>query len=438
MSWDLKLKQLQLDLGHSPDTLASTLGITTRTLADFMKPVSEGGREPSGPVQKLIEHLLRELNSSETPEVAKKPRLNLVIIHNDFRVVGGDDPVDAIVSMHSEDGRQGPGAAQRQTARSLGINEFHYVAVAPIAQVRKYLIEGMLRHGIQPHLFATEPGLDSQEARDCYFTATAIWLASQAMRRDLGHITLAADAKKFWPLARVLKELAEVDVTFVRETPAGQDAGVEEMLRNIGIALADPVGRKLGFVTRLVREEREGNGYGFITLGHLNATGQAVLEDSTLFFSWNHMRKDRFGVPEVAIGKLVEGDYVSFSIGMNYQGRCATDVALVQRAADAPPIGTDLDQQALSRRSGASESDLVAIVKDAVSVCADEDGWALSSAVGSRITVLHPDFIDRLKVGTAHSKISQLARAHSEIFELSTGAGTRHLASCMRIKSASK
>ena len=78
MSWDKKLKRLQENLDLTSDGLASALGITTRTLSDFMKSAAEGGREPTGPVQRLIDLLSGELDSQGA---GKKPQLNLVIIH---------------------------------------------------------------------------------------------------------------------------------------------------------------------------------------------------------------------------------------------------------------------------------------------------------------------------------------------------------------------
>jgi hypothetical protein len=427
MNWDAKLKRLQDKLEVNADGLAGTLGITTRTLADFMKPLEDGGREPTGPVQKLISLLLEELDS---PDIAKKPRLNLVVIHGDFRVPDGVNVVDAILDMHSEGGRQAQGLTAKSAGRSAGVNEFHYVTVEPERDA-KWAIEGLTRRRIQPHFYSKDVGLDSEQARDIYFTTTAVWLAAQAMRRDLAHITLAADAKKFWPLARELAALADVDVTFVREAGVQND-DLEKQLQAMGIAVADPAGRKLGYVTHLA------NDYGFIAEG-TKSKDQAVVIGSPLFFSWNHMRKDRYGVPEIEIGALVEGDYVSFSVGMNYKGPCATDVVLVERAPGAPSIEKFSAVKGGSRRSGANESELVEIVKDAVTVCADEDGWALSADVGSRIKVLHADFTDRLKASAGFQKISDLARANEETFEVShKGEGTRYSASCMRLRPKGK
>jgi hypothetical protein len=419
-SWDQKLRRLQQNLrdgeGVTAEELAGTLGITTRTLADFMKPVADGGREPTGPVQRLIDLLLGEMDSQD---LARKPKLNLVIIHGDFRVSGEQDPVDAIVTMHSAGGRN---------------NEFHYITVAPERGASaKWAIEGLSRRRIQPHFFATDPGLNTQEAMDCYFTATAMWLATQAMRRDLAHITLAADVRKFWPLARELKELAEVDVTMVREAGYSVDKDQDALLQGIGIGVADPAGRNFGRVMALKGDATSKVSYGFIVPSRAGKSGKPVPE-APLFFSWNHMRRDKSGIVELEIDKLVVGDEVSFGIGMNNRGPCAIDVALVGRAADAPPLEAVSAKHNVARRSKPEEAELVDILKDAVSVCADKDGWARLSDVGNRINVLHPNFKERLQA-VSFQKILGFAAAYPAVFELSPdGQGTPYAAACLRLK----
>lgn len=424
MNWDKKLKRLQENLGLTSDGLASTLGITTRTLADFMKPGDEGGREPTGPVQRLIDLLSGELDSQG---LIKKPQLNLVVIHGDFRVPAGQDAVVAVVDMHAAAGKQ------------LN-NEFHYVTVLPERDAQ-WALEGLVRRRIQPHFFACDKELDTPEARDCYFTATTVWLATQALRRDLAHITLAADVMKFWPLARELKELAEVEVTFVRGDESNRDVSIDSLLQNIGISIADPSGRKLGFVTSL-KSTLDSNeiAYGFITPGQKDQDGKPTENGSPLFFSFNHMRKDRNNLREIEITQLVEGDYVSFSIGMNNKGACATDVALVERASDAPPISSPSTGSIRPRSNLPSEkNELLEILKDAVTVCADEEGWTLYANVGTRIKVHCPDFKERLKAATGLQSISQFITAHKSIFEeLENGDGKRYKAKCVRLTPSRK
>lgn len=417
MDWDVKLKRLQENLSLTQEGLASTLGITTRTLADFMKPVSEGGREPTGPVQRLINLLSGELDAQF---VAKKPQLNLVIIHGDFAVPPGHEPVSTVVDMHAAAGGQIN-------------NEFHYITVEP-ERDKKWALEGLLKRRVNPHFFiCDDQQLSNDKAQDCYFTTTAVWLAAKAMQRDLAHITLAADPNKFWPLAKELKELADVDVTFVREFSSGaNDAlGANELttaLQRIGISIADPAGRKFGRVSKLKRKGGSQNGdiaFGFISQFETDHDGGFVPSDMSLFFSWNHMRKGGDGKRELEISDLVEGDIVSFSIGMNNEGACATDVALVQRAPGAPQIASPM--AVLPRRSVSQEKELLEILRDAVTVCADEDGWALLSSVGSRISVLSSDFKERLQA-LGHQKIIQFASKCPEAFEIyGTRPGTERI-----------
>lgn len=421
MTWDNKLKRLQDNLGQSAEELASTLGITTRTLSDFLKPVGSGGREPTGPVRRLIDLLLGELDAQG---VIKKPLLNLVIIHGDFRAPPGQDAVSMIVDMHAAAGPQ----------RN---NEFHYIAVESEQGIQKWIREGLITRRVQPHFFAYETDIPNNSAKDCYFTTTAVWLATQAMRRDLAHITVAADPVKFWPLARELKELAEVEVTFVRE--AAQDLGESgvEFLKNMGIGIANPSGRKFGHVAKLIPRAGTSDeiAYGYINPETKGALDERIINGGGLFFSYNHMRKDPHGDDETAISELGKNDYVSFSIGMNNRGACATDVALVEKSTtvsiETGPEKTD--SQVLK-----NDSELVEILQDAIKVCADEDGWALSSSVGTRITTLHPDIRKRLSE-FGFKNYANIAMKHTNIFDYSAdGDGTQHSAACLRLRKASR
>ncbi len=393
ISWIEKLRRLQEQLELTSEGMASALGITTRTLSDFMKPISEGGREPSQPIQRLIDLLLGEL----IPKV-EKSHLNLVIIHGDFRIFDDmEATVNAIVEMHSTvSGKQQSEKNIYPKIPSLRNNEFHYVIASPERDV-KFALDALARRRIQPHFFAAPEELISPEAQDCYFSATAVWLASQALRKDLSHITLAADAKKFWPLAKELKELLEVEVTFILDKNDGLDQNIKKALKEIGIAFADPAGRKIGKVEKLE------DGFGFIsqeTPWGLGETGKAGI-----FFSWNHMRKNQWGSDEIPLKDLKKGDTVSFSIGMNHKGSCAIDVALVDRVHEAT--------QPINHSSASKEeiSQLIDQIKDAIAVCAGADGWALLAQVGTRISVLDPNFKEK------NIALASFVENHSDIFE---------------------
>jgi hypothetical protein len=120
------------------------------------------------------------------------------------------------------------------------------------------------------------------------------------------------------------------------------------------------------------------------------------------------MRKGPDGKPEMEISDLVAGDVVSYAIGMNSEGACATDVALVERPEGAPD---------LPRPNVPQEKELLDILEDAVSVCTSEAGWAFLSSVGSRIKVLHPDFLERLQ-SLGHPGYARFADKHPELFEI--------------------
>lgn len=414
LAWGEKLKRLQESLNLSNDTLASTLGITTRTLSDFLKPESEGGRQPSEPIKRLIDLLLGET-------FIKQPETNLVVIHSGFRAPAGD-PATLIVQMHAA-----AGGAQRD-------NEFHYVSVDPTLDPTSASrrLESLVKMRVQPHFFADLPATSNNNAKDCYFSTLTVWLACQAMRRNLSHITIAADVMKFWPLARELKELLAVNVTFVREAEADIDAEEIEELNQLGINIVSPSGRKSGFIYKLIREPDGNVPYGFVIPS--DSSGNPSSVSDRLFFSYNHMKKGRDGISdETPICDLNVGDLVTFAIGMNKKGACATDVALVGKESVSPAA---FERGAPERAKAKSKEDyeFISILEDAIKVCGDENGWALLSSVGSRISVLHQDYKTKFLDGE-RSTIKEFAKAHPEKFEHTpNGAGTSYRADCLRLK----
>lgn len=416
MTWHTKLQRLKETLregGVTAEELSSTLGITTRTLSEFMKPLEQGGREPTGPVQRLID-LLLEIDTTE----GARRKLTLVLIHEDFQLAGNLDPVDAITAMHSIAGRN---------------NEFHFVSLALSEKRAKWAIEGLSRRRVQPHFFVAEPNLNSSAAQDCYFTTTCVWLASQALNRDLAHITLAADANRFWPLARELKELTGVDVTVVLDEQNSANAQLAKHLREIDLQVADPVGRKFGRVVSLKADPSGKVSYGFIQpSGGLGEAFEAS-GDRLFFFSWNHMRRDRSGKPEIDIADLGPGDEVSFTLGMNHQGPCAVDVALINRGEAPPHAPANMANTAAA--SSPEFSELREMLKDAVTVCANKEGWALLSNVGNRLKVLHPDFDARMEA-LGMQRIASFAQVDPDSFEYAAkgGEGTGHAAACLKLK----
>jgi hypothetical protein len=255
----------------------------------------------------------------------------------------------------------------------------------------------------------------------------------------LAHITIAADIGKFWLLARELKRLFEVGVTMIRQGSAHEDPEITAILRLHGLSVADPRGRKFGRVQRLLSDPASGQiTYGFIDPIDVESDDQ-IAPGSALFFSLMHMRKlphtDDFEVP---IADLRVGDIVSFDIGMNYKGPCAIDVALVKAAATQKKVRRPRKQAATIDESSADPNDIVSALQDAVSVCADEDGWALLSRVGQRLSSM-PNYKGMMRAAAA-KKISQVIEANANLFEQSgaDGAGTRYSAACIRVRNSKR
>lgn len=374
-AWDRKLGILKERLRLTDDGLASALGITTRTLQDFVK--RENPRPPSEPIQKLIDLLLDD-------SLIKQPETNLVIIHGDFSVP------EMIVKMHNA-GNDG----QRN-------NEFHYIAVDS-EHYTGSRYESIRSPRLQIHSFAGDALLTSNQAKDCYFTMQATWLAVQAVRRNLKRITIAADIMKFWPLANELRGLLDsTEVAFAVDAKTHLDQDKRKEIIKLGINIFDVSdGRMTGFVSKL-KDGIDGTvAYGFINPPDLSVEAPAF--NKPIFFSYNHMKKGRDGISdETPISKLNIGDRVSFKIGFNNKGACATDVALVERRAVSPSeLGVESNE----------EDEFITIVKEAIDVCADETGRALFSNVGSRISVLYPDYENRLH-HLGYNKLSELAKKH--------------------------
>ena len=396
--WNEKLKILQTELNLSTEQLAETLGMTPRTLYDFMK--SEGARPPTDPVKRLIEYLLGERTS---PGLREKPQLNLVIIHGDFRIPNGPDgksrnSVNTVIDMYAS------GGAYRD-------NEFHLVTDEPDEELKGYVLDGLTKSRVLPHFFVSDAGLNSQGAKDCYFTATTVWLATQAMSRDLKHITLAADPEKFWPLGRELKDLAGVDVTFIRTASSESDLKIDALLKKITINTAHPHPfRRWGHIHRLVSDGERIN-YGYIALDEPNEQ-----EDPTIFFSWGHMHKGEDGEFEKKIEDLVLGDQVSFIVGMNNRGRCATDVAL-RTIEEKPAQGTQPIVLSKPKDKKLEEIEMLDIAKKAVTMSVNKDGWALSSEFGNRIAQFNSNFKTRLNAISPGMKISKFCSDYPDIFE---------------------
>jgi cold shock CspA family protein len=410
--WIVKLQKLQ-DLHHSsPEKLATMLGITTRTLSDFMKPVEEGGREPTKPIQLLIDHLLGESGGS-------KPGLNLVLIHSDFRIREGFsavDSIDFIIDLNVETPRNIESALSMKSEPFR--NEYHYIGAHKSRSNQIVDMSEILgKKKIMPQFLVAEIGVDLDKALDMYFTATAMWLVSQALSQELAHVTIAANINNFWVLAKEIREFANVGVTFVLQHEQEVSDGIIETLEEYKISIISPLGRLEGEVSAI----HPNGSFGHIT----NPMGKQM------FFSWNHMKRGLNGLPELEIHHLKVGDKVYFTIGVNNKGPCATDVAIVKRGGEAE-VELNAIISTLNKELTPEEQDLLNTkIADVVGVCADADGRALLADVGSRIKLMHPD-ASKILYDKGY-KLSDFVKKQYEKYEYEPRGGGAKSAACIRL-----
>lgn len=399
--WREKINQLLSQQNLTQGTLAEKLGITSRTLSDFMR---EDGREPSGAVAKLIDFL----SGDTTEPTSTRSRLNLVFIHRDYVIKDGKGGNPAEVA--SELGKAvGSGIYWEQPKESRFRDEFHYVTFAPSGESGWALEEGLRQRKIQPH-FLPGVGQDDSSALDCYFSATTIAQVARSLDAGVARVVIAADPTKFWPLGYEIKNFANVPVTFVLESyseePQRQSA--RAILDEAGLFSIVVGGRHLGKITM------KRQGYGFIETEN----------GERLFFSWNSLMRGSDGTAEIEFEALHEGDEVSFDLGENHMGPCAVSVALISPAKANIATNLAATSKKLSVADGVQQltvQQLTQSTQDAIISCANEQGWAKLSAVGGRLeNVLAPGYKQRLeKLG--HKTLKDFLKANPQ-FEV-TGAG---------------
>ncbi len=396
--WPTRLKKLQETLRKDTDEMAGMLGISPRTLGEFTRPE---GREPSEPIQKLVEMIENNINPREK-------KLTLIIIHSGFPWNDEPDGKDIVTLIN-----------EMERAASDGINDdFHFVSLDPEKDLLKSL-KIWQQNRVTPHFLMKDETLktSSEEVRSSYFSAITTWLVTEATSKNLGHVVLAADVTKFWPLAKVLRDLAEIKVSFIRNSKSNLTSDEIKSLDEYDIEIISLAARQHGRVTSI-----KDGGYGFIEYIKRDQTDEEkwVSQGGGMFFSWNHMRKKKDGLPEVNIRDLTPGDIVSFATGMNDKGPCATDVVLLEKSKNQTE---NIDEE------------LVSIIKSTINDCSpDETGWVLISSLGTRLNFTQPDYKDLL---TKHnySKLSEFFNNSEDIFEYSSqGSNSTFNAACVRIK----
>ena len=383
--WQEKIARLLSEQALTQGTLAEKLGITPRTLSDFMR---DDGREPTGAVAKLIDVYLGESGDSSS----LRPGLNLIAIHRDYVMRGTDkgNPVETVSELSKA---VGSGLYCGQENIQKFRDEFHYVTLAPSGEGGWALEDGLRQRKIHPHFL---PGSieSSLSALDSYFAATVMAQVARSSLSGLARVIIAADPLKFWPLAYEIQSFANVSVAFVLESnDADQGNQLRKVLDATGISSIVVGGRHLGKI------HSKKAGFGFI---NIDFEGAKEGEIRKFFFSWNDMKKASGGFSEIDFDQLHEGDQVSFTLGENHMGPCATDVALVSPINKEPNPASSL----VIHNYAEDAILLKKVISEAISSCADASGWALLSTVGSRIGfVLCPDYRQRLdKLGFRNLK----------------------------------
>lgn len=393
-TWPNRLKNLQTKLEKSTEEMADVLGISPRTLGEFTRPE---GRDPSEPIQKLVKILEGNLNQHSEQDKTQNPPL--IIISSELPLHGKENILTLIDKMEKD-------------AISSG-DKFHFISLDPENDIKDLSIVQDKR--ITPHFFVSEKADgNSNEEKISYFSSIAVRLAVKAIaEKKVSHVVLAADVRKFWPLALAIKYASDnVKISFIRDTTQRSTQEEEDFFNKHGIEIIAISTRQYGRV-----ETIKPDGYGFIKYAKTE-NGSWVTQDGSVFFSWNHMRKRDDGrTPEVAIQDLTSGDIVNFVIGMNDKGPCATDVVLIERAKT-----TDND------------SEILRIIKAAVMDCIDENNFALVSSVGTRLNVLHNDF-KKLLEKHDYKQIKDVFSAHTNVFEYSAdGTNAGYNAACVRLR----
>jgi len=358
MDWKTQIEELKTQLNVRDDGLAERLGITTRTLLDLKK----GLKDPTGPVQQLIK-ALRATQPGGTPSApAPRPPVHLVLMHGEFELHDGRNKYDAITAIHQHTG---------------GATEYHYLTSPPPTQHVPLILEGLNGRGIQPHfLKSAEDG-----SSDCQFAAVAMWLAAQ---RSLTAVTLAAAPARFGALALTIQQYSRADVFFLHSSATTGDLEACHGLASEGVMTANVNGRRFGMLRDAKGERAPIPGEPHLEIESLNDGGQKFM---SIPLDPRLLRTLSPGVVEFGIDEFEAGDIVSYDVGINEAGLCATDLALVKSAAKDSLIDS---LRARGRRLFSDDNAIHTVrgVRNAIATCAMDDGWANVEFVWSRLSLL--------------------------------------------------
>jgi len=195
---------------------------------------------------------------------------------------------------------------------------------------------------------------------------------------------------RFWPLAAEIKAICDVNPVFVSTGAGRNDVAIEAYLKTIGSAIIPFTGRRKG------RIASKKEGYGFI-----DYESDESKKSESLFFSWNDIKKNREGIPEIEFDHLNIGDDIYFSIGSNRQGMCATDITLISSQSES-------NFNLPNKKPIVSKSIPLMQIKEAWGSCQDAEGWSNLADVGGRLKFLIKDF-NPMDYG--HQKLRHLIEA---------------------------
>jgi transcriptional regulator with XRE-family HTH domain len=394
MSWQKRIKELQESMGITSDEMAQLLGISPRTLGDFTRP---DGRQPSEPIQKLIEFLEKDHGISKYDN--KKASNTILIIINSGFYEKHNDIVEIIDRMTKDD--------------ATSVKDYHFIYAGSYQNVSSAISLIQTHRNIKPHYFF----LDDKEAKEShadvsYFSSVASLLIEGGIRRNVSHIVFAADFNTF---STLLYSYNDASINPERETIGHEvnftyisDNGDEQLSKMVKVINPKSINtRHKGKVI-----SKKESSYGFISLIKDN---EKSIKNDGIFFSYNSIRKND-NKPDIKMEDLSIGDTVSFNLGINNKGICAIDMVLIE-----------------AYKSNDKESESVKLISSAISDCMDETGWALLSNVGSRLSVINKNYKEIIKSDN-YEDIGSICRTLKDIFEYSTDGNGKYKAACVRLK----
>lgn len=393
MGWQARIKKLQESIGITTDEMAQLLGISVRTLGDFTRP---DGRQPSEPVQKLIEFLEKENGISSENNI--KSNTILILINSDF-YENHKNIVETIEKMVKDD--------------ETSVKDYHFIYTG---LANKIPLSFLQKHRtIKPHYFFLGEGESNESHADVsYFSLGSSALIRSGIRRNVSHVVVAADYDTFYPLSLSYNDNAiipdndmdsesdsEVFFTYI------SNGGYEESSK---VKVIKPNINDTRYTGKIISKHDR---YGFIS-PTTESKGE-LITNNNVFFSVNSIRKTN-NILDIKISELSVGDTVSFNFGLNNKGICAIDMILI-KAGDATN----------------NEKRSIAMLKTAINDCVDDTGYALLSNVGGRLSIITKDYKDILKED-GYEDIGSVCRENGDIFDYHQNGVGKHRAACVRVR----